>query len=137
MEYRSPSPLTSQVNDPDAVWQDNRYLGALILNKNLKFHRNNKQNQIDLKKTTIWTPLDDLKVKFSVELDRPALFFYNLALSGGGDIGARLLIDGNDIKSTYKRLTGAPYAGLFGFGAKILTQGDHEVTIEYVSSGST
>ena len=103
MEYRTPSPLTGQVNNPETVWQDNRYLGGLVLNGNLKFHRNNYQNSIALNKVSVWTKIEPLKVKFSVEIDRPMIFFYNLALQGTGTVGARLVVDGKDIKSTYKR----------------------------------
>ena len=59
-----------------------------------------------------------------------------MALAGNGVLGARLLVDGKDIKSTYKRVSPLPYGGLFGMGAKILTQGDHEIQVEYVSGGS-
>ena len=135
MEYRTPSPLTGQVNNPETVWQDNRYLGGLVLNGNLKFHRNNYQNSIALNKVSVWTKIEPLKVKFSVEIDRPMIFFYNLALQGTGTVGARLVVDGKDIKSTYKRVSPLPYAGLFGFGSRILTQGDHEVQVEYESGG--
>ena len=136
LEYRTPAPLTGNMNNPETIWQDNRYIGALLLNGNLKFHRNNVQTALTLKKTDVWTKLDPLKAKFSVEIDRPALFFYNMALAGNGVLGARLLVDGKDIKSTYKRVSPLPYGGLFGMGAKILTQGDHEIQVEYVSGGS-
>lgn len=133
MEYRTPALLTGQVNNPETVWQDNRYLGAMILNGNLKFHRNNHQNQLSLKKTTTWTNLEELKSKFSIEIDRPVLFFYNLAFASTDGTGTRLLIDGKDVKSSYKKVAGSPYNGLFGLGAKMLVQGDHQVTVEYVS----
>lgn len=134
IEYRSPSPLTGQINNPEAVWQDNRYLCSLVFNPNLKFHRNNQLNSISFKKTTVWTNLEQLNSKFSVEIDRPVMFFYNLATHGSGDFGGRLLVDSSPIKSTFKRVSATPYIGLFGLGSKILSQGEHTISLEYVSA---
>ena len=136
MEYRSPGVLTGTKNDPENIWQDNRYVGAMVLNGNLKFYRNAKPINTDIKKTSVWTSLDVLKTKFSVDTDRPALFFYNIATEVASVLGARLSVDGNDIKSTFKKVSAGPFAGVFGVGVKILTQGDHEITVEYISGAS-
>lgn len=137
MEYRSPSPLTGQVNNPETVWQDNRYLGGLVLSGNLKFFRNNYQSALQLKTAAVWTKVDALKVKFSLENDRPVLFFYNLACHGDLSLGARLTVDGKEVRSSYKRVSPAPYAGLFGMGARILSQGEHLAQVEYEAGAST
>lgn len=133
LEYRSPSPLTGQANNPENIWQDNRYLCALILNGNLKFHRNNHQGPLSFAKTAVWTALNELQSKFTVEIDRPVLFFYNIAGHSQDYFGGRLLVDGTAVKSTYKRVPASPYLGLFGMGAKILRQGEHTVSFEYVA----
>lgn len=137
LEYRTPGTLTSSANNPEAVWQDNRYISALLLHQNLKFKRVKKDNSINLAKSTTWVPCTDASLKFTIDIDRPILFFYNLALGSTDNVATRLSIDGQALQSSYKTIHSNSYAGLFGMGTKILSSGnEHQLNLEYIANSS-
>ncbi len=137
LDYRSPGVLTGSRNNPENVWQDNRYIGALLLHKNLKIKRISPQNQIALPKTEVWTKIKDLSLKFSVELDRPCLFLYNIALPANNLIAARLTLDGQPLLSSLKVQKSNAYAGLMGIATSIVNAGGERVLgVEYIAKAS-
>ena len=95
------------------------------------------QNPVGLPKTDVWTKIKDLNLKFTLELDRPCLFLYNIALPANNLIATRLTLDGQPLLTSLKAEKSNAYAGLMGLGSKIVGAGGERVlTVEYMSKAS-
>eukprot|EP00929_Paragymnodinium_shiwhaense_P013660 TRINITY_DN121506_c0_g1_i1.p1 TRINITY_DN121506_c0_g1~~TRINITY_DN121506_c0_g1_i1.p1 ORF type:complete len:556 (+),score=111.70 TRINITY_DN121506_c0_g1_i1:98-1669(+) len=98
----------------------------------------NPMTQFYFDNSNIWRPWPGLSKEFQLDADCVVLIQYQTATRGGfGNLFSRVLVDSVPVQSTKSASGNMKYAGNFGFLVQYLSQGRHNVSVEYLSGFMT